>query len=87
VPFDMSEARRFEIAIKLARELHQGLAQDLATAKAREAEKQGSSFRPRNALLRVKLAGNLLTWIEDMETKQPKLAGSQPQPEGESDAN
>jgi 2'-5' RNA ligase len=69
VPFEFSAAREVEIAIKLADELHQGLAQDLATAEAREAAKRGSSFRPKTALGRVKQAGNLAAWIKDMKNK------------------
>ena len=73
MPFEFSAAREVEIAIKLADELHQGLAHDLITAKAREAEKQGSSFRPKTALGRVKQAGNLVAWIKSMKTKQRPL--------------
>jgi 2'-5' RNA ligase len=69
MPFEFSVARTFEIAVRLADELHQGLAQDLITAKAREAEKSGSSFRPKTALGRVKQAGNLVAWIKDMKNK------------------
>ena len=69
MPFEFSVEGTFEIAIKLADELDHGLAHDLITAKAREAAKQGSSFRPKTALGRVKQAGNLVAWIKDMKNK------------------
>jgi hypothetical protein len=64
MPFEMTQERKLEIASRLAQELHTGLGDDLNKATKREAEKAGSSWRPRNASLRVKQAGILWAWLQ-----------------------
>jgi hypothetical protein len=66
MPFEMTQERKLEIASRLAQELHVGLGDDLNKATKREVEKAGSSWRPRNASLRVKQAGNLWAWLQEL---------------------
>jgi tRNA 2-selenouridine synthase SelU len=73
MPFEFSVERTFEIAARLAEELHSGLADDAIKAQEREKEKPGSSYRPNKMRNRMKQAGLLKSWIAGMASKHKQL--------------